>query len=140
MIATVELTQATCWCGMPHAVPRALYDGMLRDHNDGNKQCGIYCPRGHSWTFAGDGKAAVLERELKARTEALIREKQRHDQTAAALRTSRKQTAAEKGVVTKLKKRASAGVCPCCNRTFQQLARHMQGKHPEFVAEQSKVS
>jgi hypothetical protein len=24
------------------------------------------------------------------------------------------------------------GVCPCCNRTFQQLARHMKAKHPGY--------
>ena len=39
---------------------------------------------------------------------------------------------ATKGVVTRLKKRAIAGVCPCCNRTFQQLAAHMAHKHPDY--------
>jgi hypothetical protein len=24
--------------------------------------------------------------------------------------------------------------CPCCNRTFQQLARHMKAKHPEHAS------
>tara|TARA_Y100000310_G_scaffold338946_1_gene430083 strand:- start:1163 stop:1354 length:192 start_codon:yes stop_codon:yes gene_type:complete len=37
-----------------------------------------------------------------------------------------------KGQVTKLKNRAKAGVCPCCNRTFQNLSRHMETKHPDF--------
>lgn len=36
----------------------------------------------------------------------------------------------------RLRKRASAGVCPCCNRTFSQLARHMQTKHPTFIAQE----
>jgi hypothetical protein len=39
---------------------------------------------------------------------------------------------AGKAQVTKLKKRASAGVCPCCNRTFSNMARHMAHQHPEF--------
>lgn len=26
-----------------------------------------------------------------------------------------------------------AGVCPCCNRTFKNLARHMAGQHPGFT-------
>lgn len=26
--------------------------------------------------------------------------------------------------------RVGAGVCPCCNRTFTNLARHMKTKHP----------
>jgi hypothetical protein len=31
----------------------------------------------------------------------------------------------------RIQKRTAAGVCPCCNRTFQQLARHMKTRHPE---------
>lgn len=34
-----------------------------------------------------------------------------------------------------LRNRAAAGVCPCCNRTFEQLGRHMTTKHPEYVKE-----
>jgi hypothetical protein len=25
------------------------------------------------------------------------------------------------------------GVCPCCKRTFENLARHMKGQHPTFA-------
>lgn len=42
---------------------------------------------------------------------------------------------AARGQVTRLKNRAAAGVCPCCNRTFHQLVRHMAAKHPDFAAE-----
>lgn len=28
-------------------------------------------------------------------------------------------------------KRSAASACPCCKRTFRQLARHMAAKHPE---------
>lgn len=31
--------------------------------------------------------------------------------------------------------RVGAGVCPCCKRTFQQLARHMKCKHPKYRTE-----
>jgi hypothetical protein len=37
--------------------------------------------------------------------------------------------------VTKLKKRTSAGTCPCCTRTFANMAEHMKKQHPDFVAE-----
>jgi hypothetical protein len=30
------------------------------------------------------------------------------------------------------KERVSAGVCPCCTRTFQNLAQHMANQHPDF--------
>ena len=30
---------------------------------------------------------------------------------------------------------AKAGTCPCCNRTFTNLARHMASKHKDVGAE-----
>lgn len=43
----------------------------------------------------------------------------------------KRSAAAYKGAATRLKNRAKAGVCPCCNRTFQNLARHMASQHPD---------
>jgi hypothetical protein len=37
--------------------------------------------------------------------------------------------------VTKIKNRVGHGVCPCCTRSFQNLARHMASEHPTFAAE-----
>lgn len=34
-----------------------------------------------------------------------------------------------------IKKRVGNGVCPCCNRTFENLSRHMSCKHPEYKTE-----
>lgn len=39
------------------------------------------------------------------------------------------------GQVTKLKNRVGHGVCPCCNRSFGNLARHIESEHPTFIAE-----
>lgn len=39
---------------------------------------------------------------------------------------------ARKAVEKKLN-RVSAGTCPCCNRSFKQLAAHMKNKHPDYV-------
>jgi len=41
---------------------------------------------------------------------------------------------AEKAAKTRIKNRVSNGVCPCCNRTFANLARHMANKHPDYAA------
>ena len=41
----------------------------------------------------------------------------------------------ERLAATKAKKRSIAGTCPCCHRTFRQMALHMRNKHPEFKAE-----
>ncbi len=46
-----------------------------------------------------------------------------------------KRTSAIKGQMTKLKNRIENGVCIHCNRTFQNLARHMKCKHPGEPAE-----
>jgi hypothetical protein len=54
----------------------------------------------------------------------------------AAIDRERKSHAATKGHLTRTKKRAASGVCPCCRRSFKQLRRHMQNKHPVYLAEQ----
>lgn len=38
-----------------------------------------------------------------------------------------------KGHATRITKRAKAGVCPCCNRSFENLRRHMASQHPTFT-------
>jgi hypothetical protein len=37
-----------------------------------------------------------------------------------------------KGVKTRMANRIKHGVCPCCNRTFLNLQRHMTTQHPSF--------
>lgn len=41
-----------------------------------------------------------------------------------------RQLSAARGQVTRIKNRVGNGVCPCCNRSFGNLHRHMQTKHP----------
>jgi hypothetical protein len=31
-------------------------------------------------------------------------------------------------------------VCPCCNRTFENLARHMNSKHRGYAAESAEAA
>lgn len=44
---------------------------------------------------------------------------------------------AEKAAKTRIKNRIARGVCPCCKRTFQNLAAHMQTQHPGFGGDAS---
>ena len=133
----VDLVVVTCWCGMPHAVPRSLRDKQQRDHRDGRQQTSVYCPLGHSYVIAGEGEAARLKLQLESEKKRVVAARATNDQLRAELKTTEAKRRAAKGVATKLKKRAANGVCPCCGRTFQQLARHMKTKHPEYVAEGS---
>lgn len=48
--------------------------------------------------------------------------------------TNARRLSAQRGVTTRIKNRVKHGVCPCCQRTFRQLAAHMKSKHPDFVS------
>lgn len=117
---TQSLVVVTCWCGMAHAIPKALND----DAND-NPSNHVYCPLGHSWVRK-NGPLQETERELKRAQDALARAEYR----AKAAENSRRATL---GQLTKERKRVANGVCPCCQRTFVNLGRHMTTKHPDFT-------
>ena len=96
----------------------------------------FYCPNGHSNYYGGptaaEKRAKKAEQELEAARSLAQREARRRSQAEAQARTADYQRRAAKGQLTKAKKRIAAGVCPCCNRTFQNLARHMAGQHPDY--------
>jgi hypothetical protein len=129
IVYSCELTVMTCWCGMAHAVPTELQQYQQRRHNNGEKPPDIYCPLGHAHVPAGPGAAEV---ERRRREQAETRARAIADQLAAEHRSH----AATKGQLTKTRKRVAAGICPCCHRSFVQLARHMATKHPGFGADE----
>jgi len=133
---TGELTIVTCWCGIKHAVPSDLRSFQLRRRDEGEKYW-VYCPLGHTYAPAGESKAEQLEKQL-------ARERASHDQTAAALRQQRDlrksaeyRERAQKAAKTRIKNRVKNGVCPCCNRTFQNLLQHMKNQHPEWASDEA---
>jgi hypothetical protein len=112
------ITTSCCNCGITFGIPE--------DHNRvlvDTKRV-FYCPNGHGQSYTGATEAEKLKKELE-------REKQRREmaEREAAMEAKRaKKSEAELG---RVKTRVHNGVCPCCNRTFQNLARHMATKHPE---------
>lgn len=86
----------------------------------------FYCPNGHSQYFP------KRENELKK----LKQEKQSlESQLSWAVQeaeSAKREKTALKGQLTKTRNRVANGVCPCCHRTFKQLAAHMDNKHPDF--------
>jgi hypothetical protein len=120
-----ELTVVICWCGMTHAVPTELRDYQLRCFQDGRTVPSIFCPVGHGHAPAGTPEVEKVRQELQraqSRTASLVA---RLDQEKAS-------HAATKGQLTKTRNRAAKGVCPCCNRSFVNVARHVATKHPDF--------
>jgi hypothetical protein len=81
----------------------------------------FYCPNGHKQHYLGKSDAQ-LAREA---SEALARERAAHDQTGAALNEATKRAASAARKLSRVQR----GVCPHCNRTFGNLARHMAVKH-----------
>ncbi len=107
----------TCYsCGIVFWVPTHFKTTRIS-----NKRY-FYCPNGHCQAFVGESdkdKAARLKIELEA-SQARATELWNQQQKLATANR-------------KLRKRAKAGVCPCCKRTFKELAQHMASKHPEFT-------
>ena len=114
---TETLIVTHCWCGIAFAIPNNLYDWM---HRREGSSC--YCPIGHTLVFSNT---------LQEQNDKL---KQRVQATRDLLEAEERSHRATKGQVTRMRKRESAGVCPCCNRSFQNVARHMSTKHPEYAA------
>lgn len=113
----IGFTECQCKsCGVVHHIPTALYNG-LRENG------GYYnCPNGHSW-----GWDKAQEKEV----ERIRRDRDRAIQERARLE---EENAEKDKKIVRLEKRASAGICPCCTRTFTNMARHIKTKHPELLA------
>ena len=128
------VVQDCCLCFIPFGVPAAFDRERLSDHRS------FYCPAGHSQSYVGktDAQIAKEERERAARLERQLanRDEDLRAERAAHEITERRRRAA-KGQLTKTKRRVANGVCPCCNRHFADLGRHMAGQHPDYVEAQS---
>lgn len=123
---TLETTQ--CWCGIHLAVPSNLLRTARENHRS------IYCPLGHTFVFA-ESEADKLRKQLEKAESLAARRLAQLDGAQATTRTLERRVAAQKGELTKAKKRAANGVCLCCNRQFVDVLKHMRSKHPEMVIE-----
>ena len=113
--ATVSIV--TCAnCGGPIALAN---ESQLRESK---KE--FTCPSGHVNVFAGKTDA---EKKADALTNELFREKQRREMAEREVVQERNRAVkAERKV-----RRAEKGLCTCCNRSFTNLRRHMETKHPD---------
>lgn len=114
-------------CGMPFCVP---HDFDQRNRTLSNRKW--FCPQGHH-NYYGESVKDKMQREVDAANARANLWRERSYEKDAQLQISKREHAATKGKLTKHKKRAAAGVCPCCNRTFKQLAAHMKQQHPDFA-------
>lgn len=107
----------------------------------------VYCAYGHEQVYSeGETQLDKMRRErdrlaqqIAERDDALALERRAREAADTEALLARRSAAAARGRITKLKNRVGNGVCPCCNRTFGNLARHMHTQHPTFKAEESNV-
>lgn len=117
---TVELVHISVGCcNIEFGLPRSLYDACK------NKGTAFHCPKcGDSRVF----RTTELQK-LKAENERL---KGRVHSAECQRRHAEHQRNAARKSHRKMRDRVKNGVCPCCNRTFENLLRHMRTKHPEY--------
>lgn len=113
-------------CGVDHAITQSYIDARRKDGK--TWYCPNQCPRVYRET-----EADRLRKELETtrnRADYYRRaeesEREQHDRT-------KRSRARYKGEVTRVKNRVGRGVCPCCNRHFANLERHMANKHPSYT-------
>jgi hypothetical protein len=115
-----DVEDVTCGnCGITFWVPITFYRQKLKDKTN------WHCPNGHARHFVSESPEERLKRQLAAKEEELRLERDR-------VARGERQLSAARGRVTRIKNRVQHGVCPCCNRTFQNLLRHMATKHPDW--------
>ena len=108
-------------CGAPIALSGQQYRERLEDRKT------FWCPNGHTQHFIGKSEAEKLKEEL---------ERERKRRELAENTAQMEATRAERAInslsrANKKLDRVKKGVCPCCKRSFTNLRRHMETKHPE---------
>jgi hypothetical protein len=107
-------------CGIRFAMSAAYVRDRRKDHQ------WWHCPNGHLQHFDQESKEERLQRELQVAQQQMARIEDER-------REAERREAAAKREVARVVKRAHAGVCPCCQRSFANVARHMKMKHPNIT-------
>ena len=119
-------TDTCCACGVLHAIPKQIWDNA-------RKNGGFwYCPNGHHIGWEKKNSQSDNDRlraELSAAKDHTEYWRKRKSEVEENLK---RKISAQKGQNTKLKNRIKNGVCPCCHRSFTNIRRHIENKHPDF--------
>ena len=117
------MTDLTCGkCGIVFGVP----DKWLKEHQD--KAGEFWCPNGHPRVFI-ESAADRLRREKDALELRLQAELNAANHAKLVAERERDKAIKEK---RKVERRIAHGVCPCCNKTFDNVSHHMVTEHPSY--------
>jgi len=114
-------------CGIAFCVTKDFNEKRLENRN---KE--FWCPAGHGQVYTGKSDLDKIKEQLR-------RSELETEQAERELKATRRSRTALRGQITKTKNRISKGVCPCCNRQFTNMQRHMETKHPDY-AEEKKIN
>lgn len=125
------MTWNTCYkCKCQMFIPDALNEAALHARGE----VPFYCAYGHKQFYIeGESDETKLRRERDRLTQRLAEKDDEITRQRELREAAERRTAAARGQVTKIKNRVGHGVCPCCNRSFENLARHMASQHADFA-------
>lgn len=113
------VTEECCNCGMTFAMTQDFKNRRLKDKKP------FYCPGGHGQHYMGKSEEQKLQDELNR-----VRNQRDAEAGRAVLLEQQRDNISKS--YRRMRNRVSNGVCPCCNRTFQNLREHMKTQHPEM--------
>jgi len=115
-------------CGEEICIKDTLYGVLKRSSQI------FYCPHGHQRYFPqGESSEVKLRRERDQLKQQAARLHDRIREERERADKEKHRANGYKGHATKMTKRVKVGLCICCNRSFQDLARHMATKHPTLT-------
>jgi hypothetical protein len=113
-------------CGVNYGMDQALYERRARDGGD------FYCTNGHL-LHVREPEVEKLRKQLASAQGNLDFYQGLSRQRAETIMQLGNQVRAQKAAKTRLKRRITNGVCPCCKRHFVNVQHHMQTKHPDQI-------
>lgn len=113
-------------CGIVYGLPY-WFQKCRRD----DKQT-FYCPNGHPQAYI-ESETDRLRKQLEQEKRSAEWWKNHAASKDSQLKGVNIQLGKMKAKLKRTETRVSNGVCPCCNRSFQNVMRHMKTKHPDYV-------
>lgn len=114
------VTEECCTCGIVFGMPKD-FEQQCRTHPGVGTGKAFHCPNGHKQWYTGKN----LEQKLK---DAEVRQQALTDQLHAA----ESDAEATRRRLLRERHRFASGVCPCCNRSFENVRRHVASQHPDY--------
>src|SRR5690348_431440 len=110
LIESDDYALVNCYsCGVRYLIPVILNNAALGSRGPGGRQ--IHCPNGHRWHYIGE----TTEENVRRERDRAVQEQARLAEELAAAERAKERALAE---ARRIKKRAAAALCPCCNRHF----------------------